>query len=503
MKRKYNKEYITDKPNCRSNWSSLRILIMGSLLITTFLLQSCKKYLEVDAPVTSINAGNVYMENATAISVLTAIFARMSNTFPNTGITAVALFPEMSADNLTLFSTSPNYLQYYQNAVSQENTLNFWLQIYPLIYDCNAAIEGLNQSSVLNADVKKRLLGEAYFIRSYCYFYIVNLYGDAPLVLTTVFNTSIQISRTSSATIYQQIVTDLTQAKTMLDDRYLDVTLLTETTERVRPNRMAVNGLLARVQMYLKHYPEAEAAATEVINQGTLYSSSIPLNQVFLSNSEETIWALQPVKLNVNTNEGAMFILPLGGPTTNLNNPVYASSQLMKSFEPGDQRKKIWVDSVTVADKTYKYPAKYKVKRGAYPVTEYTIMLRVAEQYLIRAEARNEQNNPSGAVEDLNVLRTRARAEATDDVPDPLPDLANTLSIEQIRTAILQERRVELFTEGGHRWFDLKRLGKIDEVMATVALLKGGTWSPYKYLYPIPIAEIRKSNILIQNPGYN
>jgi hypothetical protein len=68
----------------------------------------------------------------------------------------------------------------------------------------------------------------------------------------------------------------------------------------------------------------------------------------------------------------------------------------------------------------------------------------------------------------------------------------------------MKERRVELFTEWGHRWFDLKRLGAstIDAVMTTAELYKGGTWINYKSLYPIPVSDILLNSALTQNPGY-
>jgi hypothetical protein len=183
---------------------------------------------------------------------------------------------------------------------------------------------------------------------------------------------------------------------------------------------------------------------------------------------------------------------------------MYASSQLMASFEPGDQRRYTWINTVSVDAKTYPYFAKYKAKTGSGSVTEYSIVLRLAEQYLIRAEARNEQGNMSGAISDLNVLRTRSRAEVTADIPNPLPDLSSSLTQEQIRDHILWERRVELFAEGGHRWLDLKRLNKVNEVMTTVTPSKGGgAWTAYKALYPIPLADILSSPVLKQNPGYN
>ena len=118
-------------------------------------------------------------------------------------------------------------------------------------------------------------------------------------------------------------------------------------------------------------------------------------------------------------------------------------------------------------------------------------MFRLAEQYLIRAEARAQQNNISGAQADLNAIRTRA-------------GLANVTATTQtgLVTAIYHERQIELFTEFGHRWFDLKRTGQLDAVMGIAAPQKGGTWASYKALIPIPASEISINPHLTQNPGY-
>jgi starch-binding outer membrane protein, SusD/RagB family len=248
--------------------------------------------------------------------------------------------------------------------------------------------------------------------------------------------------------------------------------------------------LLARVYLYNKEYSNADLEATKVISQSSLFS--LPsLNDAFLKNSNEAIWQLQPVKANQNTQDAFVFILPASGPTTSTSNPVYLSTQLVNSFENNDARKTAWVNSVTANGVTYYYPYKYKATLASGSVTEYLMMFRLAEQYLIRAEARARLNNISGARADLNAVRTRAGLDAT------------TANDEvSLVTAILNERRVELFTELGQRWFDLKRTNTVDNVMNNYAPAKGTTWNPNWQLYPIPFDDIQKNSALVQNPGY-
>jgi len=165
----------------------------------------------------------------------------------------------------------------------------------------------------------------------------------------------------------------------------------------------------------------------------------------------------------------------------------------MTSFETGDQRKVHWVKSVTPSPgtNTYYYAFKYKIGYTNTPTQEYPMILRVAEQYLIRAEARTQQGNISGAQSDLNFVRKRA-------------GLSNTTASDQtsLRAAIMQERRVELFTEWGNRWLDLKRSGTVDAVMGPTCSQKGGTWDSRWQWYPIPLNDIQYGVNIAQNSGY-
>ena len=138
--------------------------------------------------------------------------------------------------------------------------------------------------------------------------------------------------------------------------------------------------------------------------------------------------------------------------------------------------------------KTYSYPYKYKVRNG-FTVTEYNMVERLAEQYLIRAEARAQQNDISGATADLDTIRVRAG----------LPVLPISLDKATCLLAVEQERRIELFMEWGHRWLDLRRTGRIDAVLGA----EKSNWTSTDSLYPIPFKEIQKNVFLTQNPGYN
>lgn len=480
-----------------------RIIIYFAILFIAYSEYSCKKLVEVNPPSTRISAGNVYNSDITAIAVLTGIYSKISGTNFNSPATipTISLWTGLSSDELSLWSgADPTAMAYYKNSLSVNvGGGEFWGNAYSYVYTCNAAIEGLSTAKYLTPSVKNQLLGEAKFCRALFYFYLVNLYGDVPLALTTDYTTNSLLARHPMAQVYQNIIDDLKDAQNLLKDGYVqsDATTLFDavSAERVRPNKAAATALLARTYLYVGDYVNAEKQSSAVINN-TEYYSIIPLNEVYLKNSKEAIWQLQPVDpFIVNTEEAFNFVLTVPPAGVNNSHPVYLSNSLINSVEPGDKRfvNGNWVNEYTDASGTYFYPYKYKdvtTGTGITP-TEYSTILRLGEQYLIRAEARALQNKITEAQDDLNVIRNRS-------------GLANTTANnkESLLSAIFHERRVELFTELGHRWLDLKRTGNSDKVMSLATVIKGGKWNSHQMLYPLPLSDILKNPSLIQNPMY-
>jgi hypothetical protein len=473
-------------------------------LTLTFLvlLTGCRKLLDVGAPTTSVTSANVYSSDATAIAAVTGIYTGICNSnFQGGGLSSMSLFPGLSADELGLFQGSGNDYQlmvpYYTNNLSAITTgsADFWTVIYPLIYTANAAIDGLSNNNSLTPAVDRQLLGEAKFVRALCYFYLVNLYGDVPLVTSTDYKASADAARASQAMIWQQVTSDLASAQSLLSQNYLDGTLLNNSSQRVRPTSWAATALLARTYLYRQVWDSAESEATLVINNTGLFGLT-GLDTTFLAISPEAIWQLQPTSIGQNTPDAMTFIIPTTGPGSNW--PVYLSSRLMNSFEPGDQRRVDWTDSVIAGGITYYYPFKYKVDSIGAPVTEYEMVLRLGEQFLVRAEARAQEGKTTGAegaLQDLNTIRERAG----------LPDYSGGTDAPSVLSAILHERQVELFTEWGHRWLDLKRTNSVDSVMGSpggACAAKGGTWNSYQQWYPITQTELEHDPNLVQNSGY-
>lgn len=494
---------------------SIKYTALGGALL--LLLSSCKKFVDADTPDNKLTASIVFNTNATALGAMTGLYSSiMSNTIL---LEAYSSMPALSADDLQSYSIDAQTVQLYSNSISlSSNTTDYlWTRAYPLIYMANAAIEGVKQSASLSTPVANQVIGEAEFMRAFFYFNLVNEFGAVPLVTTTSYVTNTSIPRSSVDTVYAQIVSDLQDAQSKLTDNYLDGTNAV-TTNRIRPNKGAAEALLARTYLYRGNWAAADSLATIVINKSGQYSLD-SLNNVFLANSTEAIFQLQPAGISgLNTPEGYWYILtadPTALSTATGGKIATLSSSLLNAFEPGDNRRTDWVGSYTdnsaTPATTYYFPYKYKLGNyGNAAVTEYSMVLRLAEQYLVRAEAEIEQGQTDAGIADLNVLRARARGAATPAIPNPLPPLNAGLSKTDAMAALVQERRIELFSEFGHRWYDLKRLpgvsnpsGKLaDEVMPAATAAKGGTWNDQWELYPVPLTEMESDAKLVQNPGY-
>jgi len=491
-------------------WNMFLLLIFLAVSIS-----SCKKLVETPPPFEKVAETNAFSTDATAIAVLNGMYILMNEAYgpqPIQGKWSISLFAGLSADELTLYNgvMDNNYLHYYQNVLSPllRTGSEHWAPLYNYIFKCNAAIEALTSSKAnpLTPSVRKQLLGEAQFLRGFFYFYLVNLFGDLPLCLKTDPDVNVHLSRSPKATVYQQIITDLLAAEENISAIYLNGDLTGTTSERVRPTKWAASALLARAYLYTGDYANAETKATAIINNTDLFDLLPSLNDVFLKNSREAIWQIQPTDINFNTVDARTYVLPVTGPDI-YDHPVYLSDNLLNSFEPGDLRAnpKNWVDTITVAGTLYTYPFKYKLDQydpnvtsttGTTNMNEYFMMLRLGEVYLIRAEARAQLIKIGEAQNDLNAIRNRA-------------GLVNTLASDKasLLTAILHERQVELFSEWGHRWLDLKRTGKIAEVMNIVTPQKSNgatSWQTYQQLYPLPLYDdILVAPNLVQNLGYH
>lgn len=473
-----------------------------SLLIITFSITGCEKLITIPEPDYSITTAKVFTTDKKANSALAGAYSTMNNMgWAGSGQSTV--LAGQSADELLATgnsSTNIIHTNRLQARVEFGGT-GLWQSAYSTIYETNAILEGVaaSVSPMLSDSARIQLTGEAKFIRAFCYFYLTNFFGDVPLVMTTDFNKTSRMSRTPQQQVYQQIIRDLKDARELLPGDYR-----VSNGERIRVNKWAAAAMLARTYLYIRDYENAAIQATDVIANNQQYKLENDLNEVFSTDSKEAIWQL---KQNFNEPnygnaipEGVRFLpepIKTGVPHFEV------SSQLINAFEPNDNRKAVWVGTTDQTGgfggqpRIAYFPYKYKTGSGNYSIgvqpPEYYMVLRLAEQYLIRAEARanGAEGGGAAAIADLNTVRHRA---GLDDLPDNLqqPDLI---------AAVEKEWRLEFFCEWGHRWFNLKRTGRASVVLPAITY-KQPWLGDYQLLYPIPVNEILYNNNLVQNKDY-
>ncbi len=454
----------------------LKKLIIAMLCVV--LMSSCEKFVELDPPDTFLVGETVFDSDVNAESALVGIYGNMNDI----GYTwmgshsGLIVFSGMASDEFLNYWATESRVEFFDNSIAVQNSSNnsFWKKLYHLVYVTNSVLEGLKASENVSEDLALQLEGEARFLRALAYFYLVNLWGDVPLTLATDYQTNILLARTPASEVYAQIIEDLKQAGSLLPEEYVTEPF------RTRVNKGAARAFLARVYLYTEDWNNAEAEATALIDDPA-YELAEGLTEVFLVDSQEAIWQLENA---TSISPGFSFIF------TRKPSQFSLREEVVQAFDTTDKRLDDWVGSLTITNPgdtvTYYYCHKYKIRFFSGPDIEFLTLMRLAEQYLIRAEARVKQGDIDGAKADLNMIR--ARAGLTDITTD---DQASILM------AIEQERSFELFAEG-HRWLDLKRTGRSNTVLGAIKTF----WDETDVLWPIPEWEILNNPNMTQNPGY-
>jgi hypothetical protein len=448
-----------------------------SLLVSLLLIGSpgCEDFVEIDPPTTDLIKKTVFEDENTAEAAMLDLYYSLKTLgFSSGSLMSITYLTSVYSDEqLNYYTGSPGLTipleQFAENDLLVNNSyvLSLWSEMYKCIYKANSMLEGISSSSIPE-DVKKQLEGEAKFIRAFNYFYLVNLFGDVPLILSTDYRVNSDIGRTLEVEVYQQIINDLKDAADRLPDSY---TFANE--ERVRANKFVAKALLARAFLFNKDWENAESAAAEVINASSLYELATDLTQVMTKNNKEAIWQLWN---DYYPNELLTFYIFGSSPFYGALRPEF-----IENFEVNDKRLINWIGN----SNGYYFARKY----SSFTLTEYSTVIRLSELYLIRSEARAQLEDIAGSQDDLNTIRLRA-------------GLGETSASDQgsLLLSIDEERERELFTEWGHRWFDLKRTNKADQVLGPLK----PQWSATDLLLPIPEYEIRNNASLkgAQNPGY-
>lgn len=393
----------------------------------------------------------------------------------------VVIAGDFTADNLIHNGTFSQYRELGLKRITPVNSsaAAYYGGVYRAVYVANFILERLpDLPGVSSAD---RLEAEAIskFIRGLSYFYGLNTFGRIPLVTTTSFDENLDIPRADESEILALIQSDLEFALGKITDEPANAGFASDN---------AVRAILARFHLYQQNWTLAESFATSVIESGD-YELETSYSEIVLNDlTDESIFE---VVYQVSDDPGT-------NSTSGLNNLFVGRREIIPSndvvqalFNPasGDRFSSIDFD-----------PEELVGNDNGWTVLKYgtpdegnndIVVVRLAEMYLIRAEARARAGNVSGAgsaQDDINVLRARANAP-----------LLGTVTQNQMLQIVEEERRYELAFEG-HRWYDLVRTGRISTVMSAFS----PNWEDTYNLWPIPQREIQNNPSLgdDQNPGY-
>lgn len=448
------------------------------LVLITWPFFSCEKALEPEYPDYLLSNDAIFSNAATVNAALANIYAGLRDNSPVTGSTmGMNVLLGLYTDELDFYrADSPIDYSFYNHTVLPNNSgvADFWNNSYALIYSANAIIKGLETSPLPDID-KDLFMGEAYFLRAYLHFYLAQLFGDIPYIKTTDYKLNASMSRMPLETVYAEMEQDLTTAKNLLPS-------MDRSGERLRVSNGVASAMLAKLYLYTQQWDKAFGESNSVIASG-IYTLQPDLNQVFLKESPSTIWQLKPEFEGAGTKEGETFVFDFGPPY------LYAlTDDFITDFETGDLRRDIWTREISDGTESWFHPYKYKQSMFDGGSTEYSILFRLAEQYLIKAEAALHLGNLQEAKANIDVIRLRAG----------LPNTSANTS-EDIMNELMRQRRYELFTEQGNRWFDLKRT---DLSALVLGPIKVG-WKTTDVLFPLPARELLLNpNLNPQNQGY-
>jgi starch-binding outer membrane protein, SusD/RagB family len=388
--------------------------------------------------------------------------------------------------------------QYTSTDITIRDNFTAFNLYYTLIDRVNRVLQALPTAEAkVPADeaLRSRLKGEALFIRAFCHFELFRYYSGSadPGGLAMAYMevpSLLPQERITVGPYFQKLNADLAEAKNLVPNGLTDI---------LRANKLAVSGLQARVALYMKDWANAITYSTEYINALPLATSA----------EFPGIWT------DANNSESAFKLkrtASLGGKIGNLFRGTSASASNIGTvtWMPSD---KLWnsydqTNDIRFASYFKDEPALATAGRPSHIIKKYAgtaygtpgenvadaKVFRTGEMYLIRAEAKAETTG--AAASDLNALRAARITGYTDET---------FASKDALITAIIQERSKELAYEG-HRFWDLRRRGLPVERLASDAPTTNAVVLPagnFRFLLPIPNAEIQANQLIQQNPGYS
>ncbi|UII31627.1 RagB/SusD family nutrient uptake outer membrane protein [Fulvivirga ulvae] len=447
-------------------------------------------------PETAVTADTYFQSDADVVAGIIGIYDAIQgvneatdsdDTDVNRGIQYEYLLTEHRSDNTrsaTLEGSRADFHRYLTDPVNTQSE-DYWASMYDIIFRANNVLTYMDVANPANV---ARYTGEAKFLRAYAYFNLVRLYGDVPLITEVAIPNDRETlyTRVDVATVYAQIVQDLDEAATVLDNTY-----------KSRASKAAAQGLLAKVLLSQPNpdYQRAQVLCEDVMSQG--FSLMPNFYDVFYSElNDEIIFAIQYQSGNPLESQGfsAEFTSAVRqGFQDGLNIP---NDNLIADLNThGGDRAAVSITNVQGSIEVAKF-----LPDGNDWTNEYGgnarnagndwIILRYSDILLMHVEAimggTASTGNPA-ALASFQAVRNRAG----------LTTPVTSISQEDL----LLERRVEFAFEN-QRWFDLQRFGVADAVLSAHATDMGyADYNARALLLPIPAREINLSGgLMTQNP---
>ncbi len=503
-----------------------------AIILTTFTV-SCEDYL-TESPKTFLSPETVFNTKNDIFAGTVAVYDALGNgAGANYYGRRFMYLNFFCSDEITSISLVDKNLDNFTFNATETNVSNSWSSMYNLINRANVVLANIPKVAMSEADAKQ-FEGELKFLRGLTFFNLVRTFGDVPLQdKPTALLSDAYKERSPIADVYKFIISDLTYAKDNL----------AATNQNGRATSGAAKGILAKVHLTrasstakeADDYQKCATLCSELISGGTYslmsnFEKAIGKEDAY---NKESMFEVEFQRQNFPNELGnfGVFMMPKDPwttvfPTLNAaysgqaatygNADLVSEIQFFNRFNPLDYRRDqtfVWtaVKGGAPIDYTkfvvpyphcpFKYINRNKpTDRSGYTFEGNVKVLRLADVYLMKAEALNEISGPTtDAYGAINAIRTRARNRdglSTNGYP---ADLAG-LTKETFRDAVLDERMIELAFEG-HRWYDLVRTNRLVSLYQTLHPEYGVT--DKNLLFPIPKDQIDlKGSKLTQNTGW-
>lgn len=452
---------------------------IATLLLSLIIMSGCID-LETE-PTASVPQDQVFATENSVSAVLNGVYDGLQS---GAIVQDYVLFADLAADNLVAVGSKIEYREVNNNRITTFNIdiEGIWNAHYDVINRANQLILGLTDNPDFSQSFKNDQSGQARFIRALAYFNLVRMFGPIPYreqPADGIAPEEVNQPRLAAEEVYDLIISDLTTAETELAGTGIG-------SSPYLASEAAVKALLAKVYLYHEDYENAAAKAQEVMEFGYELVDGEDYNLLFDENesNSEVIFAIDYANDEAR-NTLASFTQPTG------RFEVAAVKELFDSYSGDDLRRGTAVEQ---SGNTF-FLNKYS---DLVNLSDNSIVLRLAEIYLIRAEALNEiQYEANGEAFDLlNAIRKRAGLEELES--------ATAFNQASFNRFVALERRKEFVGEG-QRWFDLIRNGEAIQVLSEKGTLRVDNGdNDNQLLFPIPQSEVDANNHpeMFQNEGY-